>query len=141
MFAHSCRPGRGPGQYLCPLLGGRYIENGSDVSYKTFMDCFGKAKLDGVPWLGVSPLLGGSAYPDASVSMRPELGLLCDGRALWCRFCCILGGNSQVVPPWQPRANVANSGSALEALLTEHRLCLREVQLGQAGGGQLRVRE
>ena len=78
MFRHSCAPGTGPGRYLCPLIGGRYLENGSTVSYKTYMDCFGQANLQGQQWLGVPPLAGGSAYPDAGVSMRPELGLLCN---------------------------------------------------------------
>eukprot|EP01047_Picozoa_sp_COSAG01_P007423 COSAG01_NODE_282_length_19505_cov_101.588117_5_plen_430_part_00 len=78
VFRHSCAPGSGPGRYLCPLIGGRYLENGSTVSYQAYMDCFGQASLEGQPWLGVAPLLGGQAYPDAGVSMRPELGLLCN---------------------------------------------------------------
>ena len=79
VFRHSCRPtGREPGRYLCPLHGGRYIENGSDVSYETFMDCFSAAKLDGVRWFKVPALLTNSAYPDSSSSMRPELGLICN---------------------------------------------------------------
>ena len=77
VFQHSCTPARGPGRYLCPLVGGKYM-NGSDVSYKTYMDCFGQAKWNGVPWLKVAPLLGGSGYPTASFSMRPELALLCN---------------------------------------------------------------
>ena len=43
--------------------------NGSDVSYKTYMDCFGQAKWNGVPWLKVAPLQGESSYPTASFSM------------------------------------------------------------------------
>ena len=66
MFRHSCAPGTGPDRYLCPLIGGRYLENGSTVSYKTYMDCFGQANLQGQQWLGVPPLAGGSALVSAA---------------------------------------------------------------------------
>eukprot|EP01046_Picozoa_sp_COSAG06_P060618 COSAG06_NODE_12962_length_1308_cov_1.204301_1_plen_303_part_01 len=52
----TCTPSHGPGHYLCPLQAGQYMENGSDVSYQRWVDCFGQARLDGVPTLGVPPI-------------------------------------------------------------------------------------
>jgi hypothetical protein len=49
------------------------MENGSDVSYQDFVDCFGQASLGGVPSLGVPPILTNSHY-----AVAPHYSLLCN---------------------------------------------------------------
>ena len=48
VYRGSCVPAEGPGEYVCPLRGGRYMSNGSDVPYQRWVDCFGQSILDGI---------------------------------------------------------------------------------------------
>eukprot|EP01051_Picozoa_sp_SAG22_P012253 SAG22_NODE_1256_length_4995_cov_4.293096_3_plen_316_part_00 len=83
VYRTACTPAHGPGRYLCPLRGGRYMENGSDVSYQTWVDCFGQAVLEGVPTLGVPVIMSNSHY-----AVAPHYALLCnmtkDPRSWYC---------------------------------------------------------
>lgn len=73
VYKSTCKPSHGPGRYLCPLRGGQYMENGSDVSYQSWVDCFGKAVLDGVPTLDIPVIMANSHY-----AVAPHYSLLCN---------------------------------------------------------------
>jgi hypothetical protein len=73
VYAATCTPSHGPGRYLCPLQAGQYMENGSDVSYQSWVDCFGQAMLGGVPTLGVPPIDANGHY-----ELSPYHPLMCN---------------------------------------------------------------
>ena len=73
VYKATCTPSHGPGRYICPFKGGQYMENGSDISYQSWVDCFGGAVLDGVPTLGVPVVYSNSHY-----AVAPHYALLCN---------------------------------------------------------------
>ena len=38
VYKAICTPSHGPGRYICPFKGGQYMENGSDISYRSWVD-------------------------------------------------------------------------------------------------------
>eukprot|EP01043_Picozoa_sp_COSAG02_P063714 COSAG02_NODE_9107_length_2327_cov_9.291293_1_plen_509_part_00 len=73
VYQSTCTPTHGPGNYLCPLQGGRYMNNLSDIPYATWVKCFAKADLDGVATLEVPPIMANSHY-----AISPHYSLLCN---------------------------------------------------------------
>ena len=126
VFRSTCTPSHGPGDYLCPLRGGRFMENGSDVPYATFVGCFGQAVLTAVPSLGVPPILDASAWG----GVTPHYALLCNvtkDPASW--YC---GRAVDALRAFADSATSPPAGyHAYEPLLTFHAL----VDSGVPGGG------
>lgn len=65
VYKPNCTTSRAPGKYICPLLGSRYTENGTDVSYKDYIDCFGMADVDGM-------------YVNDHFAVQPHFSVLCN---------------------------------------------------------------
>jgi hypothetical protein len=73
VYKSACVPATGPGATVCPLRAGKYMENGSDIPYQAWVDCFGQSILEGVPYLDLPVIMSNSHY-----AVSPHYSLLCN---------------------------------------------------------------